>query len=54
MTIYVDVKMEQVVICVMDGKNNLIILCTIRLTNVKKKTVERDHARTIIPKNKKE
>ena len=46
--------MELHVICVMDGKNNLIIHSIIRLLNVKRNNVGKDHVLIIIQKNKKE
>jgi hypothetical protein len=54
MIIYVGVKVELDAICVMDGKNNHIILYFIRQINVKIKTVEKDPAQTIIHKSKEE
>jgi hypothetical protein len=54
MIIYKDVRMVLVVICVMDGNNNLIIHYIIRLLNVNKNNVGKDHVLIIILKNKKE
>jgi hypothetical protein len=54
MIIFKDAQVEQDVICVMDGKNNLIIHYIIKLLNVKKKIVEKVHVQIIIHKNKEE
>jgi len=54
MITYVDVKVELDAICVMDGKNNHIILYFIRQINVKIKTVEKDHVQIIIHKSNEE
>ena len=44
MIIIVDVKLVLIVICVMDGKNNNIILVIIKLLNVKFKGVRKEVA----------
>lgn len=54
MIIFVGVKMELLVICVMAGNNSLIILFLTKPTSVKKKIVEKDLALIIILKNKEE
>ena len=53
MIIYVDVKTELDVTCVMDGRNNHIIRCITEQINVKIKTVEKVHVQIFTHRNRK-
>ena len=52
MIITVDAKLGQLVICVTVGKNNSIILPSIKLLNANLRDVKKDLALIIIPKRK--